>query len=154
MCILKVFGCGGRQTSLRNGCIIIFIAKMMISLIYLSFLLSPYVKESWLYTFLIVWTVLAIAFWIALLTGALIMNSTIIAISLIGFILNLVTHISFQTVWSIKLFSDSDYMIVALGMIGFLIMVICMDIYYAWVLGSFCHELRNGQYGSALPYRN
>ena len=102
----------------------------------------------------IVWTVLAIAFWIALLTGALIMNSTIIAISLIGFILNLVTHISFQTVWSIKLFSDSDYMIVALGMIGFLIMVICMDIYYAWVLGSFCHELRNGQYGSALPYRN
>ena len=73
-----------------DRCIIIFIAKMMISLIYLSFLLNPYVKESWLYTFLIVWTVLAIAFWIALLTGALIMNSTIFAISLIGFILNLV----------------------------------------------------------------
>ena len=153
MCILKTFGLGPRQTTLRYGCIIISMVKMSASLLHLPLLGNSSVKESsWQLTFLIIWTVLAVAFWIVLLTGALIRNSTMIAISLIGLILNLLAHASFHTVFSIYMFS-ANLIILAVPIIIFLVGYICVDIYFAWVLGSFCHELRNGESGSSLPYR-
>ena len=151
MCILKTFGLGPRQTTLRYGCIIISMAKMTVSLVHLPILRNYSVKE-WQFIYLIIWTVLAVAFWIVLLTGALIRNSTMIAISLIGLILNLLAHASFHTVFSIDMFS-ANLIILAVPIIIFLVGYICADIYFAWVLGSFCHELRNGESGSSLPYR-
>ena len=153
MCILKAFGLGPRQTTLRYGCIIISMVKMSASLLHLSLLGNSSVKESsWQVTFLIIWTVLAVAFWIVLLTGALIRNSTMIAISLIGLILNLVAFAFIHTSFIIYWFSI-DWIFLAVPHIIFLVAAICADIYFAWVLGSFCHELRNGESGSSLPYR-
>ena len=150
MCILRTFGLGPRQTTLRYGCIIISMAKTTVSLVHLPILRNYSVKE-WEFTFLIIWTVLAVAFWIVLLTGALIRNSTMIAISLIGLILNLLALTSMHTVFIIYWFSI-DWIFLAVPHIIFLVAAICADIYFAWVLGSFCHELRNGESGSSLPY--
>ena len=150
MCILKTFGLGPRQTTLRYGCIIISMAKMTVSLLHLPILRNYSVKE-WQFIYLIIWTVLAVAFWIVLLTGALIRNSTMIAISLIGLILNLVAFAFIHTSFIIYWFSI-DWIVLAVPLIIFLVVAICVDIYFAWVIGSFCHELRKGQSGSSLPY--
>ena len=151
MCILKTFGCGSRVTSLRRGCITIFVVKMVQSLLSISYLMNEYVKETpWAFTFLIIWTVIAVAFWIVLITGACIRNSTMIAISLIGLILNLLAFAFIHTSFIIYWFSI-DWIVLAVPLIIFLVAAICVDIYFAWVIGSFCHELRKGQSGSSLP---
>ena len=153
MCQLKAFGCGRGVTSLRRGCITIFLVKMVHSLFNIGTLIgSEYVKETpWALTFLIVWTVIAVAFWIVLITGACIWNSTMIAISLIGLILNLIAYVFFMTLWTIDMFSEW-----APGgglLIFFTIVAVCLDIYFAWALASFFLALRKGESGSDLPDR-
>ena len=152
MCILKTFGCGPRVTSLRRGCITIFVVKMVQSLLSISYLMNEYVKETpWAFTFLIIWTVIAVAFWIVLITGAFIRNSMMIAISLIGLILNLIAYVFFMTMLTIDTFSEW-----APGgglLIFFTIVGVCLDIYFAWGLASFFVVLRKGESGSDLPYR-
>ena len=141
---------------LRTGCICISIFLFISTLANNAwFAINPYSgSDGAILAVFIIFTIAAIAFWIVLLVGALMRNTTMLGISMIA----LIAYIVITTLyWLIFIIANGMFLLNPGSSPEFItsllavLVLMGLDVYFVLVIQSFRQEIKAGGSGSGLP---
>ena len=145
---------------LRTGTIFISILLFISTLANIAVTtIDPNLKSGASLAFFIIFTIAAIAFWIVLFIGALMRNTTMLGISMIALIVNIV--INGIIVFLLIIFSgisaggyNAEQIAIVVVVIIAMLALMGLEVYFVLVIQSFRLEIIAGGSGSGLPYPN